>query len=77
MSAMWTAEIMTDPMRDHRLHVELLEDGHFRARLYEDDSGRFALRVYAGDEAIIPTDWFFAITQKFKENIERPRRQGN
>jgi hypothetical protein len=65
----WTADIMTDPMRDHKLHVELKEDGNFRARIYRDESGQVQLRVYDGPGSIIPVEWLLGIIQRFsREN---------
>ncbi len=64
----WTADIMTDPSRNHKLHVELQEDGHFRARLFQDDSGALQLRVYDGKETTIPVDWLLGIVRHFQED---------
>ena len=63
----WTAEIMTDPMRDHKLHVELMEGGIYRARLYKDDLGKVQLWVYKGTETTIPAEWLLGIIQRFSE----------
>ena len=65
----WTAEIMTDPARDHELHVELLEDGKYRARLYKDRGGFLCLHVYEGDEATMPVEWLLGIIAKFRNEI--------
>ncbi len=63
----WSADIMTDPLRDHKLHVELREDGNFRGRLYKDELGKLQLRFYRGAETIIPVDWLLGIIQRFSE----------
>jgi hypothetical protein len=73
MKPSWTAEIMTDPMRNHRLHVELLEDGHFRGRLLEEEPGNLLLQVYTGRETTIPVQWLLDIAKTFKEDLEKVR----
>lgn len=66
----WTSEIMSDPMREHKLHVELQEDGHFRGRLYQDESGKLQLQIYAGSESTMPVDWLLGIIQRFSEDAK-------
>ena len=61
----WSAEIMTDPMRDHKLHVELREGGNYRARLYRDDVGMIQLWFYKGTDTTIPVDWLLSIIERF------------
>jgi hypothetical protein len=65
----WTAEIMSDPLRDHKLHVELLEDGVYRARLVQDDDGALQLRIYGGKETVIPVDWLAGIVCRFQDDL--------
>jgi hypothetical protein len=65
----WTAEIMSDPCRDHKLHVELLEDEVFRARLFQDETGDLQLRVYHGKEATIPVNWLLGIVRHFQQDL--------
>lgn len=64
----WTAAIMPDPDRDHKLHVELQEDGHYRARLFQDDNGRLQLRIYLGEVSTMPVDWLLGIIRHFQED---------
>ena len=66
----WEAEFMTDPMRDHKLHVELQEGGNFRARIYEDESGQLQLQIYEGPGSIIPVEWLLSIVQQFTKDIQ-------
>lgn len=63
----WSAEVMTDPMRDHKLHVELLEDEAYRARLYKDNAGKIMLWVYKGADSTIPVDWLLGIVRRYSE----------
>lgn len=72
----WTAEIMTDPDRDHKLHVELLEDRCYRARLLEEDGG-LQLRVYGGKETLIPVDWLLGIIRHFQTDLAAIRKGEN
>ena len=36
----WAADVATDPDRDHRLHLELLEKEEFRGRVIRADDGQ-------------------------------------
>jgi hypothetical protein len=65
----WTADIMTDPLRDHKLCVELQEDGEYRARLFQDSSAVLQLRIYDGKEITIPVKWLFGIVRHFQEDL--------
>ena len=65
----WTADIMTDSDRDHKLHVELQEDGYYRARLFQDDNGRLRLRIYGGKDSTMPVDWLLRIIRHFQEDL--------
>jgi hypothetical protein len=65
----WTADIMTDPDRDHKLHVELQEDGNYRARLFQDDNGRLRLRIYGGKDSTMPVDWLLRIIRHYQEDL--------
>lgn len=69
MMANWTAEIMTDPERNHRLHVELLEDGACRARLYKDDAGTLQLQLYDTPTTTIPVQWLLEIAARFTDDL--------
>ena len=72
----WTADIMTDPARGHCPFVEIREDEHCRAWLYQDDSGKTQLRVYEGPEMIIPVEWLVGIIRHFDQDLktsEKPR----
>ena len=64
---LWTADLMTDPDRDHAPIIELQDDGNFRARLYRDESGKLQLRIYEGPNSVIPVDWLLGIIQRFSE----------
>ena len=72
----WIAEIMTDPNRNHKLHVELQEDGHFRARLFQDDSEDLQFRVYEGQDTTIPVDWLLGIIRHFQEDLSATHDHG-
>ncbi|WZO99242.1 hypothetical protein EP7_000841 [Isosphaeraceae bacterium EP7] len=61
---------MTDPMRDHQLHVELEENGNFRARIIQDKSGQLQLRIYAGSDFSIPIEWLMGILQRFSGDLQ-------
>ena len=65
----WTADIMTDPHRNYELHVELQEDGHYRARLFQDDNGVLQLRIYDCTDTTIPVDWLFGIVRHFQDDL--------
>ena len=65
----WSAAIMSDPDRDHKLHVELQEDGHYRARLFQDDNGRLQLRIYRGEDSSMPVDWLLGIIRHFQKDL--------
>ena len=67
----WTAEIMTDPARAHRLHVELMDGGRYRAKLYEDDAGELQLQLYDGSPGVIPLQWLMDVVSRFKEDLRR------
>jgi hypothetical protein len=66
----WTAEVMTDPMRDHKLHVELSDDGHFRGRLYLDELGKLQLQIYAGSPSTMPVDWLVGIIHRYSDDVK-------
>lgn len=72
----WEAEIVTDPMRDHQLHVELEENGDFRGRIYKDESGTLQLWIYDGPGSIIPLEWLLGIAQRFARDTEGKRSEG-
>ena len=72
----WTADITTDPDRDHKLSVELQEDGHYRARLFQDDNGVLQLRVYSGKDTTIPVDWLLGIIRHFQEDLAATQDHG-
>ena len=63
----WTADIATDPKRDHRLHLELLENEEFRGRVIRADDGHWRITFY---EAVsdVPWDWLAAILERFKRD---------
>ena len=65
----WTADIMTDPMRDHQLHIEIQEDGNYRCRLY-NENGQLQLRVYDGPGFFIPVSWLQDIIQSFSKEVQ-------
>jgi hypothetical protein len=71
----WTAEMATDPSRGHQLHVELLEGGAYRARLYEDENGRLQLRLYDGLPGLIPVEWLMGIIARFRQDLQGWHRQ--
>jgi len=66
----WTAEIMTDPMREHKLHVELEEEGRYRGRLYRDEVGKLQLQIYDGAQSTIPVEWLLGIIQRFSDDVK-------
>ncbi len=65
----WTSDITNDPHRDYKLCVEIQEDGHHRARLFQDDDGVMLLRVFAGEEATIPVGWLLGIVGHFQADL--------
>ena len=67
----WTADIMTDPMREHQLHIEFQEDGKYRCRLY-NENGQLQLRVYDGPGFVIPVEWLLDIIQRFSKEFGKP-----
>ena len=70
----WTADITTDPDHDHQLHVELLENDAYRARLYEE-GGELKLLVYEGStRSVIPVNWLLGIIDGFRKDLESARR---
>jgi hypothetical protein len=69
----WTAEIMTDPARNHKLHVELKEDDRYRARLYQDEEGRLQLQLYDGLPAVVPVQWLLDVVARFGKDVGMTR----
>jgi hypothetical protein len=65
----WTADIMTDPARGHKLQVELREAGRCRAWLYQDDEGQLQLRLYDGPTVVLPVQWLLGIIARFKGDL--------
>jgi hypothetical protein len=66
---MWTADIATDPDRDHRLYLELLEDEEFRGRVIRADDGQVRITFYEA-VADVPWDWLAATIESFKRDIK-------
>jgi len=60
----WSADIVTEPSRDHELCVDLLEGGVHRARLRRNERLELELVCYEGDFTI-PADWLVGIIQRF------------
>lgn len=71
----WTAEIMTDPDRAHQLHVELMDENAYRARLYQDEAGQLQLQLYDGMPAVIPVKWLMEIISRFSQDLQNQNRQ--
>lgn len=67
----WAAEIMSDPDRGNRLHVELKEGDVYRARLYQDDADELQIQLYDGHPGIIPVRWLLAIIEQYRADIQR------
>jgi len=71
----WTADITTDPDRNHQLLVELQENDEYRARLYEE-GGELKLLVYEGSaRSVIPVNWLLGIIDGFRKDLESARRE--
>jgi hypothetical protein len=54
MMGSWAADVATDPDRDHRLHLELLEKEEFRGRVIRADDGQVRISFY---EAVADVPW--------------------
>jgi hypothetical protein len=68
---LWTADIMTDPARGHKLQVELREGGRCRAWLYQDEEGKLQLRLYDGPSVVLPVQWLLGVITRFSEEVDR------
>ena len=71
----WSAEITNSPDIDcveggFNLYLELLEDGHFRARVFRAQStGELFLEFYGGSAATVPVEWLLGILERFKVDV--------
>jgi hypothetical protein len=62
----WTADILTEPSRDHELCVDLYDDDVVRGRIRRNERFEVELICYGGEFAI-PADWLVGIIQRFTE----------
>jgi hypothetical protein len=60
----WRAEIVSEPSQNHKLCVDLFEDGVHRARVRCNERLEMELVCYQGDFTI-PADWLVGIIQRF------------
>ena len=60
----WSADIVSEPSRDHDLCVDLFEGGVHRARLRRNERRELELVCYEG-EFTIPGEWLVGIIQRF------------
>jgi hypothetical protein len=66
----WTAELMTDPARDHAPVVELLEDMFSRGRIFQDEAGALVFQLYEKPLSPIPADWLRGIIERFSDELK-------
>ena len=72
----WTADLVTEPSRNHNLCIDLFEDGVHRARISRNERDELELTCYGG-EFRIPADWLVGIIQRFEaETDSAPGREG-
>jgi hypothetical protein len=64
----WTADIATDPSRDHGLYVELMEDEHYRARIEWNTQRQLEIRCYGS--CTIPAEWLVGILEQFRTETQ-------
>ncbi|HEY0007623.1 MAG TPA: hypothetical protein VGB55_02770 [Tepidisphaeraceae bacterium] len=72
----WSADILTDPSRGHRLHIELMCDEECVGRLFFDDDFKLQLWIYGNDGVTVPMDWLLRIAESFKAEGEDNRETG-
>lgn len=65
----WTADILSDPTRNHDLCVEISEGDHYRARIQRDAQGAVELVCYQGGFTI-PALWLVGLIQRFIEDTD-------
>jgi hypothetical protein len=72
----WSADIVSEPSRNHELCVDLFEGGVHRGRLRRNERLELELVCYEGDYTI-PADWLVGIIQRFSaETGSTPRQDG-
>ena len=63
----WTAEIVSEPTRNHELCVDLFEDDIHRARLQRNERRELELVCYRGQFAI-PAEWLADVVERFAQD---------
>jgi hypothetical protein len=66
----WTADVVSEPTREHELCLDLYEGSVHRARLQRKGDREFELVCYGGDFAI-PAVWLANLINGFIEDIGR------
>jgi len=67
----WTADVVTEPSKDHALCLDLFEDEIHRARLQRNDQGQLVLVCY-GDTFEVPAVWLANVIQRFVADAGTP-----
>jgi hypothetical protein len=71
----WSADIVSEPSRNHELCIDLFEGGVHRARLRRNERRELELVCYEG-EFTIPADWLVGIIQRFVAETGSARGEG-
>ena len=71
----WTADIVSEPTRNHELCVDLFEDGVHRARIERNDVGEVIFVSY-GNPFAIPVEWLREVTERFVSEVIGTRLSG-
>jgi hypothetical protein len=71
----WSADIGSEPNRNHELCVDLFEGGVHRARIRRNERLELELVCYEG-EFTIPADWLVGIIQRFIAETGSARGRG-
>lgn len=61
----WSADIVSEPSRDHELCVDLLENGVHQARIQRNERRELEVVCYGGDRIAIPAEWLVSVIQQF------------
>jgi hypothetical protein len=73
----WTADFVTDPLRDHALCVDLQEDGEFQARVELTDEG-CVLHVYPSADGVrVPAAWLAKLLVDVERELTEAARRRN
>jgi hypothetical protein len=69
----WSADIVTEPSREHELCVDLFEDGVHQARVRRNERRELEFVCY-GAGFTIPAEWLIGVIERFRVETGSPRR---